>query len=249
MVDIGKSSAIEPVIGMDREKREGAWDEDEERSRRQALAERTPRQVQDVAQIMGIPAEEMTPRVQEALQIIVGEFDRTRVELERERARATQFKELSDRHALLPVLNRRAFFRELKRLIDRAVQTRTVSTLAFVRLLGLEAARAKHGRGAAEGVLGRIAQKLAAEVRASDVVAALDGDEFAVILTLSDADEAAEKIAALCAGVGPELWVGKGVEAGISLAWGVAEFTGDAEPGNVVEAADVDLRARMNAPS
>lgn len=248
MVDIGKSAAIEPVIGTDRGKRDDLWEDDEERARRKALAERTPRQIQDVAQVMGIPVDELTPRVQEALQVIVGEFDRTRAELERERARAVHFKELCDRHASLPVLNRRAFLREFTRLINRAAQTRTVSTLAIVRVCGLEGVFAAFGRGAAEGVLGRVAQRLASGVRVSDVVAGLDGGDFAVILSLSAAAEAADKIAALCDAAADDLKLSGGSTAGMSMAWGIAPFAGDADPGQVIVAADTDLRARMSQP-
>jgi len=244
MVDISRPSGVEPASGADRERRQDDRDEKGGRPRPQIPSLHSARRIQDVTQIMGIPAGEVTPRVQEALTIIVGEFDRTRAELDRERERAGHFQELADRHPLFPVLNRPAFTRDLARLINRAAHTRTISSLAILHVHGLDEVRLRRGRAAVDGVLAKVAETLKAHVRASDIVGALDGGDFAVILTLSEGRDAEEKVNALCRGIAPHLTVRGDPQATLAVAWGVNSFSGDDDADQVVERADADLRRR-----
>ena len=246
MVDITRTSGIEPATGTgadrhrpDHEEREGAPPPEP--------ARRTPRDIQDVAQMMGIPPAEMTPSVREALDIIVNEYDRIRLELEREHERVSHFHQLADRDALLPLANRRTFLRELARLINRAGQTQTVSSVALLHVVGLDALRLARGRGAADAVLGDVARQLTGDVQASDLVGALGGADFAILLTLTDDVAAAEKASELAEGVRRILAQRGGAGAVLGVAWGIRSFTAADEAELVVEAADGDLRRRQES--
>jgi hypothetical protein len=70
----------------------------------------------DSAEFLGIPEVEMTPAVRQALQALLTELDDLRSEVGRLKARLTEAEGLADRDALTPLLNRRAFVRELGRV-------------------------------------------------------------------------------------------------------------------------------------
>lgn len=244
MVDVTRSSGVEPVIGTDRHKRRQEHEEQAGSHPREAPPRRSLRQIHDVAQVMGIPASELTPRVQEALDIIVSEYDRARSDLERERERIAFYQDLADRDPRLPLINQRTLTRELARLISRAAQTRTVSSLAVLYIRNLESMRLRYGRVAADDILLRVAEHLTAALRASDIVASLGGAEFAAVLTLTDEAAARDKMRAVAESLRANLGERAGDDLPLDVAWGVAAFTAedDAEP--VLDAADRDLCGR-----
>lgn len=207
---------------------------------------RPPPQVQDVAQIMGVPTSEMTPHVQEALTIIIGEFDRTRAELELERDRIIHFQQQADRDPVLPATNRRAFVREIARIINRADQTRTTSTLVVFSLCGIERTRLTHGRSAADRVLTTVVETLSKALRASDVVSSLGGADFGAVLTLTEGKPAEEKVGNLNAQILAALR-DRGIEEAVTeIAWGMIPFGGGDDADQVLAAADRELLARQN---
>src|ERR1700753_3098696 len=69
----------------------------------------------DSATFLGVPEVEMTPAVKAALTALLSEVDDLRGEVARLKGRLEEAEELADRDALTPLLNRRAFVRELGR--------------------------------------------------------------------------------------------------------------------------------------
>src|SRR3546814_7309529 len=74
----------------------------------------------DVADFLGISEAELTPNVQQGLVRLMDEVDRLRRELDIKDRRIADLERLSDEDPLAPVLNRRAFVRELTRMISAA---------------------------------------------------------------------------------------------------------------------------------
>ncbi|MGZ0190204.1 MAG: GGDEF domain-containing protein, partial [Alphaproteobacteria bacterium] len=74
--------------------------------------------VQSVApttSIMGVPADKVTPKVRVAIETLMREVERLRVDVEELKRRNGELEKLTDEDAMLPVVNRRAFVRELSR--------------------------------------------------------------------------------------------------------------------------------------
>lgn len=162
-----------------------------------AQAADAPRQIADTASIMGIPEAELTHKVREALMTLMNEVDELRRELASVKGRLERAQQEADTDSLVPVLNRRAFVRELSRMISYSERYGTPASLVFIDLNNFKAVNDTHGHAAGDAVLEYVAQKLIENVRESDVVGRIGGDEFAVILAQASEEDALEKAEAL----------------------------------------------------
>ncbi|HUJ02023.1 MAG TPA: GGDEF domain-containing protein [Rhizomicrobium sp.] len=133
--------------------------------------------------VLGIPAREFTPRVRDAVLKLMGEADILRRELAETRARAEAVERAADQDQLLPLLNRRAFVRELTRHIGYCTRYGTPASLIYFDLDGFKSVNDTYSHAAGDAVLAHFAGTLLGHVRDSDVVARLGGDEFGVILS------------------------------------------------------------------
>ena len=157
---------------------------------RQAAAVETAQAVEPVAAtVLGIPENEFTPRVRDAIMTLMGEVDNLRKELVQTRERLEVVEKAADQDHLLPLLNRRAFVRELTRYIGFADRYGTPATLIYFDLDGFKSVNDAYGHAAGDAVLAHFATILQAHVRDSDVVGRLGGDEFAVLLSHANQEQ------------------------------------------------------------
>lgn len=236
MVDVTPTAPIGVVLPKDsaggRERQQG------KRDKRQPHGE-----PDDAAVVAGIPVDELTPKVQEALSALLAEVDRQREDLDHARAHATYLEDQADAHPYLPTINRRAFLREVSRILTHAKQAETTNALVYLHIPAAEVIRATHGHAAAQGALIQAAAALSAALRASDVIGSLGGSDFGVVLTLADAKSAAGKVPVLIAAIEnqPFTWGGETVTLGVVA--GMHVFGADDTVDAGVEAADRDLIA------
>jgi diguanylate cyclase (GGDEF)-like protein len=128
---------------------------------------------------------------------LAAEVERLLAELERSRARIVDLENKVDIDPLTELLNRRGFERELKRSVAYVKRYGVSAALIFLDLDGFKPVNDRHGHAAGDAMLKAVAAAIVAEVRASDVVARIGGDEFVVLLwNVCDA-AAAAKAAAL----------------------------------------------------
>jgi diguanylate cyclase (GGDEF)-like protein len=146
-----------------------------------------------VASVLGIPEGEFTPNVRDAIMSLMHEVDRLRSEIEQTRARLEAMARTADQDMLLPILNRRAFVREISRFIAFAERYGIPSSLLYFDLDDFKAVNDAHGHSAGDFVLRHFSDLLASQVRDSDVLARIGGDEFAVILAHTTLDQATKK--------------------------------------------------------
>ena len=92
---------------------------------------------------------------------------------------------------LTKVGNRRSFHEALEREIKRAERQKTSMTLVLLDLDGFKAINDTHGHPFGDGVLQMIASKLESALRATDVLARVGGDEFAIVFPNTNASDAA----------------------------------------------------------
>lgn len=201
----------------------------------------------DSAAFLGLSETDLTPAVQMALQTLLTEVDDLRAEVARLKARLAEAEGLADQDALTPLLNRRAFMRELNRIRTFAQRYGSPASLIYFDVDGLKGINDRFGHAAGDAALKAIADRLLANVRESDIVARMGGDEFAVILAQANrftANAKAESLAARVAETPVQLgdW-----SAPMRLSFGVKDISPDADAEAIVAEADAAMYAMKRA--
>ena len=132
---------------------------------------------------------------------LAAEVERLAAELEASRARIAELETRIDVDPLTEALNRRGFERELKRSLAYVKRYGATAAVIYLDLDEFKPINDRYGHAAGDAVLKAIAATLARNVRASDVVARIGGDEFVVLFWNVTAAAAAAKAAALEAAV------------------------------------------------
>lgn len=197
----------------------------------------------DAAQIMGVPEAELTPNVQRALLTLMGEVDQLRKDTERLRKRVRELESLADHDVLLPVLNRRAFVREVSRALALAERHQAPSALVYFDLNGFKQINDEFGHAAGDAALHHVAATLTGNLRETDSVGRLGGDEFGVVLTLTTVAQAEHKANELAEDIQNTPFTHEGMELHIHAAWGVHPL----QPGVAVDTAMAQADAAMYA--
>lgn len=206
--------------------------------RREPAAVAAPRSIADVTSVGGLDDAELSPAVRNSLALLMQEVDRLRRELERSRKRIEYLERLADEDSLVPVANRRAFVRELSRMVSFAERYGLGGYVIYFDVNYLKRINDAHGHAAGDAALCAIAKVLVDNLRESDVVGRLGGDEFGVILAQADEATAREKaatLATLIAGT-PFEWQGRPVP--LSVAYGLQPLTGSVGADAALDAAD-----------
>jgi diguanylate cyclase (GGDEF)-like protein len=202
-----------------------------------------PAQRIDSATFLGISRTEMTPAVQAAIQTLLGELDELKIEVGRLKARLDEAEGLADRDALTPVLNRRAFVRELSRAGAFAERYGFPASLVYFDLDGFKGINDRLGHAAGDAALQTVAQRLMANVRESDVVGRMGGDEFAVVLAQTDQATAEAKAAVLADAIEGDLGVPGDGAARLRVSYGVREIGAEVDPETLIAEADAAMFA------
>jgi diguanylate cyclase (GGDEF)-like protein len=135
--------------------------------------------------------------VLQAFAALAAEADAREERLENAELRVAELERLADADSLPGVLNRRAFMRELQRVLAMAERHGAKAALLFADLDGLKKINDAKGHIAGDAALAHVARIILANTRRTDAVGRLGGDEFGVILAESDVAAARKKAAAL----------------------------------------------------
>lgn len=122
---------------------------------------------------------------------------RLRAELIAARARIEELTASAERDFLLDIFNRRGFARELHRSIAFIKRYDATGALVVLDVDRLKPINDTFGHAAGDEVLKAVARVLSEQVRSSDVIGRLGGDEFGVLLWHLSETDARDKAAEL----------------------------------------------------
>lgn len=192
----------------------------------------------EAAFFRGVPDTELTPRVREALISLIEEVTALRKELTETQARMRDLEQLAETDPLLGIPNRRAFVRDLNRAIALVERHGTPASLIFADLNNLKVINDTLGHPAGDAALAHVSAIIAENIRLTDTLGRLGGDEFGVILMQADQSAASEKARALAEAVSsaPVEWREHAFTAEIS--YGVVEIRKGWSVDEALETAD-----------
>ena len=185
------------------------------------------------------------PKLRALINLLISENAASRksiLELQRDLQDA---RALADRDPLCPVLNRRAFRRELKREIAIAQRHERPLSLLFIDLDKFKQINDSQGHEAGDRILVAMANTLRDSVRKTDIVSRLGGDEFGIILVETNAESAAACAEALADRI-------TGAAIGITASIGAATLTRGQTADELMAKADRDMfahKSRVSLPS
>lgn len=193
------------------------------RTRRAEAAQ--PEQLVDpalrVAEIFGVPDIHLTPQVRTAFNVMISEIDSLRLDVEQLKLTLAEAEASADHDTLAPIYNRRAFIRETQRILAMVKRHEIQASLIYFDLNNFKSINDAHGHPAGDAVIRAIGEILIRQTRETDVVGRIGGDEFAVVLTHTDAEAAAIKAEALAATLCTEKVLFNGVALYVSAAYGI----------------------------
>jgi diguanylate cyclase (GGDEF)-like protein len=188
--------------------------------------------------LSGISEDALAPELREALARLAAERDHLQAELAKAHARISSLEHLADEDSLTPVANRRAFVRQLTRMIAYTHRYGAPASMIYFDVNNMKQINDAHGHPAGDAALRHIATVLRDNIRSSDTVGRLGGDEFGVILARANEKQARDKAAALVKAISkiPLRWGDFTIP--VTAAYGVHALSGTEDPQHAIEAAD-----------
>lgn len=197
--------------------------------------------------IAGIPPAELTPRVREAFERLMDEVDTLRRALDTARTKIEELETLAETDELTGVANRRGLVRELARAASYVERHHVPAALLFLDVDNLKTINDQQGHNAGDAALIHVAETLKSQVRLSDSVGRLGGDEFGVVLMHANQDQARAKGEQLAKAITARP-ARHGTETiPVSAAIGVCMLTAGEPPQDTLARADAAMYARKRA--
>ncbi|WP_293824353.1 GGDEF domain-containing protein [uncultured Brevundimonas sp.] len=162
---------------------------------------------------------------------LTAEIARLRLELEAWKSRAAAAEAAADHDVLTPALNRRGFMAALQRTMAYCQRHGVPAVLLYLDMDGFKSVNDRLGHAAGDAALVAVARLFLANLRESDAVGRMGGDEFALLMLHAGLEEGRTKARQLAEALRTEgfVWDGRKTELGGSF--GVRAWDGhtDAE--------------------
>ena len=202
----------------------------------------------DKLTIHGIPTSEMTAAVKEAITSLMEENKVLRSERVRLQDSLRKAESLADTDPLAGTYNRRAFMRELSRVMSFSQRYDIPSSLIFFDLNGFKSINDNYGHSAGDAIIKGVADALSNNVRESDLVGRVGGDEFAVLLAKATPEEAAQKANGLQNAINTARIMYDGHSLGINATFGLHHIGPNDSAQNAMDSADSAMYSNKLSP-
>lgn len=199
----------------------------------------------DEIRIMGVPEAELTPKVRNAMQNMMHEIHELRQTNTGLKRRMAELESLADTDPLLPVFNRRAFMRELKRVLAFSDRHNMAASLIYLDMNNFKAINDQYGHAAGDAALKHVAKIINDNVRETDFVGRLGGDEFGVLLSAADRAGGQAKAMKLERIINTTpVTLADGNRIPLSISYGLRTFTQGKDPEAIIAEADARMLTR-----
>lgn len=169
---------------------------------------------------------------------LTDEIERLRDQLQANNERIEELERLADTDPLTPTMNRRAFVRELRRTAAYIGRYGGEAWVMYLDLDGMKEINDRFGHAAGDQALRELAAVLVDNVRSSDIIGRLGGDEFGVILHHADRDTAQDKASLLVEEISKRT-IAAGDEAhNLSVSCGIAQILPEMDVTDILQQAD-----------
>lgn len=196
------------------------------------------RNILDTASVLGIPAAEMTPKVRSAIMTLMAEVDSMRSELEIAHRRISELEKLADQDSLIEISNRRAFVREMTRMISYSDRYGINSSLIFLDMNDLKLINDNFGHKAGDQALLHISKVMLSCLRDSDIIGRLGGDEFGIILPKANEANADIKAQQIIVALDKNPLILGGKKISLKVAYGIYPLHSGLSPDQALDHAD-----------
>lgn len=172
------------------------------------------------------------------------ELERLRAEVEALRLRAEAAEAAADHDVLTPTLNRRGFVQALNRTMAFCTRYDAEAVLLYLDLDGFKGVNDSLGHAAGDAALVHVARLLMANVRESDAVGRLGGDEFGLVMLNAGLQAGREKARRLAETLERDGFAWEGQTAKLGGSFGVRLWSGQADAETWMAEADAAMWVR-----
>ncbi len=165
-----------------------------------------------------------------APEFLLDEVQRLRAQVRTLTERAERAEALADHDVLTPVLNRRGFMTVVSRMMAYCQRHEVPAALIYLDLDGFKQINDELGHAAGDAALMSVAERLLANVRESDAVGRMGGDEFALLLMNAGLEEAQAKARRLAHLLDTEPFPWKGQSTPLRGSFGVRALEDQGDP-------------------
>jgi diguanylate cyclase (GGDEF)-like protein len=174
------------------------------------------------------------------LELIV-QIDELKAEIIANNARIEELEVLADIDPLTPAANRRAFLRELTRTQSYIKRYGGTASLLYIDVDGMKEINDRLGHAAGDRALLAVVEILQSNIRSSDMVGRLGGDEFGVLLARADRAAGDEKSESLMRQINKIRIKASGGDFLLSASCGIVEINKSTSPEQAIAAADREM--------
>lgn len=180
-------------------------------------------------------------------EALIGEIRRLEAEVAGLKSRIEQLDRLACMDTLVPAANRRGLLKAIDMVLARHERHGIPAAILFIDVNGLKGINDSHGHAAGDAALIHLTELMSRNVRKTDLVARIGGDEFAILLDHSPDDRSAEIAGRLAEQVGESDFLYSGAPLDLSIAIGLAMIERGDTPESVLDRADRAMYSKKNA--